>query len=411
MKQEDKSLLRELAKKYMEKAHDPVMDEKVNLWKALNRGKMVRPMVLIDQLPWNELNIGDELVCAVEEPYWRGVEWRMRTDLFKLKYFPVDYVIDQFITLPKTFLYDTNGMKRQEHILASDKTNAVVSRKFDNQFEEYEDLEKIQKPKVEYFEKVSLEHYEQGLELFDGVAPVRLGGIMNFHLGVWDTITNFMGVENIYYEMADRPEFLLAIAEKMTASILEAIDLVNELKLAGDHSNLCHCSHIYTDELLPEGGASRGADTKNCWAFGLAQLFTAASPELFEELEFPFVSKMAEKFGMIYYGCCDRLDDRLDIVKKIPNLKKVSCSPWSDRKAFAEKIGTEIVMSNKPTPTFMGTSHFDEAAIRKDLTLTRDLARENNVNLEFILKDISTVLYEPERLTKWADIAMEVVNS
>jgi hypothetical protein len=114
---------------------------------------------------------------------------------------------------------------------------------------------------------------------------------------------------------------------------------------------------------------------------------------------------------MIYYGCCDRLDDRLDMVLTIPNLKKVSCSPWADRDAFAEKIGPKVIMSNKPTPALVATASLDEEEIRKDLQWTVKAAKRNNVNLEIVLKDISTVKCEPERLTRWADIAMDVVNN
>ena len=116
---------------------------------------------------------------------------------------------------------------------------------------------------------------------------------------------------------------------------------------------------------------------------------------------------MAEPFGTIYYGCCDRLDDRLDLVKKIPHVRKVSCSPWSDRKAFAERIGPELIMSNKPNPAYVATDALDEDVIRADLRQTITLAQENRVNLELILKDISTVRHQPERLARWAAIAME----
>jgi len=119
---------------------------------------------------------------------------------------------------------------------------------------------------------------------------------------------------------------------------------------------------------------------------------------------------MAEYFGMIYYGCCDRLDDRLDVVKKIPHVKKVSCSPWSDRDVFAERIGPDLVMSNKPTPALVAMESFEPEAVKKDLELTLLAAKRNNVNLEFILKDISTIKYQPQRLTEWADIAMKAVT-
>jgi len=199
--------------------------------------------------------------------------------------------------------------------------------------------------------------------------------------------------------------------ERITEATISGIKQANELKVHNDIANTCHCSYVYTDELLPDFGAGKGPVSYNCWAFGMAQLFTSVSPKVTEEFEIPYISRMAEYFGMIYYGCCDRLDDRLDLIKKIPNLKKVSCSPWSDRKRFAEQIGNDLIMSAKPSPAFIADNSPDWDTIRKDLQLTVDLAKANNVNLEIILKDISTVRFQPERLVKWAEIAMEVVQN
>ena len=42
---------------------------------------------------------------------------------------------------------------------------------------------------------------------------------------------------------------------------------------------------------------------------------------------------------------------------------------------------------------------------------TVELAKANHVNLEIILKDISTVRFELDRLTRQADISMEVVQN
>ncbi len=143
----------------------------------------------------------------------------------------------------------------------------------------------------------------------------------------------------------------------------------------------------------------------------MAQLFTSVSPETTREFELPYIKRMAEPFGMIYYGCCDRLDDRLDIIREIPNLKKVSCSPWSDKKRFTREIGETLIMSYKPTPAYVADENVNWAEVRKDLQETYDLAKENKVNLEIILKDISTVRSDPDRLTRWSEIAMEIVRS
>lgn len=406
----DITILRDLGKKYMDIATLPVQKEKIELWKAINRGKMQRPMVVIDQLPINELNNNNELTCQIQDPFWRNIEFDLRFTLYKWNHFPVDMVLDPFITIPKAITNSRYGIGRVVDTLETDPTGSVVAQHFTNQFNSMEDVEKIKDMIITHDAVTSKLRLDQASHIFDGIAPVKSSGGIQFHLGVWDTISEFMGVENIYFGLMDRPELLHAIVNKMTNSVLAGIKQANELGIMNDSINTCHCSYTYTDELLPTSGAGKGPVSKNSWAFGLAQPFSSVSPDVTEEFELPYISKMAEQFGMIYYGCCDRLDDRLDLVKRIPNVKKVSCSPWSNRHVFAEKIGPKLTMSNKPNPAFIATSSVNYDEIRRDLRETVKAAKDNNVNLEIILKDISTVQYQPERIKKWAEIAMEVVS-
>ena len=325
--------------------------------------------------------------------------------MYKWNHFRADMVMDSFITIPRAFEMDLYGVAAE-----MEKTESVaLSYKFINQFNQLSDISKIKGPSVNYNAEESNRRLAEAEDLFCGIAPVNLSGAQ-FHLGVWDYATLFMGVEQIYIDLMERPELLHAVIGRMTDCVLEGVKKVNEFKICDSNTNLCHCSHIYTEELLPDSGAGLAPITKNCWAFGLAQLFTSVSNEAFEEFELPYISKMAGQFGMIYYGCCDRLDHRLHLVKKIPNVKKISCSPWSDRNAFAENIGPELVMSFKPNPAYIAGHTVDYDVIRQDLLHTYNAAKANHVNLEFILKDISTVNHEPERLARWADIAMEIVN-
>jgi len=408
----DKKVLQEIGARYMEIATLPVQKEKIGLWKALNRSKMARPMVTINNIPWHELNHNGELDCMVENPYWRDVELELRKAVYQWKHFPVDRVLDPFIIIPMAIpkWEQEYGIDQKEELCSLDSANDVVAHHYENQLQTMDDIKKLKDLPITHDTERSKLLCEQGRNIFSGIAAIKMRGVQ-FHLGIWDYVSSRMGVEDIFYNLIDRPEFIHTILNKLTDATLYGIKQANDLKIHDDITNICHCSHIYTDELLPDSGAGKGPVSKNCWAFGLAQLFTSLSPDMFEEFEVPYITKMAEQFGMIYYGCCDRLDDRLDLVKKIPNVRKVSCSPWSKREAFAEKIGKDLVMSNKPNPAFIATSLVDYDEIRKDLAYTCELARKNNVNLELILKDISTVRYEPERLTRWAEIAMEVVEN
>jgi len=403
----EKSVLRTLVSEYMTFASLPVQKEKIELWKALNRGEMIRPMVTIDQLPWPELMCG-ELVCEIADPIWRAVEDDLRKTLYKWKHFPADMVLDPFIAVPKAVRRSGFGMKVMQETLGPEDSTAKAQR-YINQIVELDDVWKILDERITHDEDETARRMAEAEALFGDLAPVRAAGC-DFHLGIWDRLTSYMSVDECYLAFYDNPELLHAAMERLTCATIAAIDDANRLGVCNDIANVCHCSHIYTDELLPDSGAGKGSVTKNCWSLGLAQLFTAVSPELFGEFELPYITRMAEYFGMIYYGCCDRLDDRLDLVKRIPNVRKVSCSPWSDRAAFAEKIGAKLVMSAKPTPALLATGSFDEDAVRRDLELTRELAGRYHVNLEFLLKDVSTVRNEPERLTRWADTAVRVME-
>jgi len=406
--QKERETLQNLAKAYMEAASLPVQQEKIDLWKALNRGKMKRPMVTIDQLPWHELNASGELTLVVENPFWREVEKHMRQQLYMWNNFPADMVIEPCIPIPMAISGIGYGVRIQEELLLLDEKNDVMSHYYANQFETEADLGKVHNMQLTHDEAETARRMETAHDLFGGIIGVRPQGHI-FHLGLWDFISQTMGIGELYYSLADRPEYMHALMRRLTDSALSGIKQANELGLHDSQSNICHCSYIYTDELLPEPGEGKAPISQNSWAFGLAQPFTSVSPATTKEFEVPYISELAEHFGGIYYGCCDRLDDRLDIVKEIPNVRKFSCSPWSNMDAFAERIGSKLTMSVKPNPAMLAGAAIDYGLIEKDLRRTAEVARCNNVNLEIILKDISTINYEPKRLTKWNDIAMSVV--
>jgi hypothetical protein len=131
---------------------------------------------------------------------------------------------------------------------------------------------------------------------------------------------------------------------------------------------------------------------------------------MFQEFEVDYASRICERFGLVYYGCCDPLDKKMKQVRMIPHVRKVSMSPWVDQARGAAEIGRDFVFSRKPSPALLAFDPFDPAEIRRDLNATVQVCLENDCPLEFILKDISTVRYQPERLFQWAEIAMQVVE-
>ncbi len=405
----DMDVLRPLIQRYAEIAALPIQGVKRELWRDNNEHRSARPMVLIDQICWNELNADGGLNEQCEDPYWRGVESELRKKIYCWEHMPVDMVFNPYISLPKP-LHNTGwGLKADFDQRTQQADESLFSYSFHNVLEEEEDVEKIQMPEITLDEQKLREIQQEADILCQGIIPYRMQG-ETLHLGVWDRISEWMGVQNCYIELIDRPEFLHAIMERLTQGLLHQIDTLNRLKAYDVTGNITHCSHTFTDNLPGKDCDLDHGTTQQGWAFGLAQLFTACSPDVTAEFEVPYMNRVFPHFGAIYYGCCERLDDRLDVIAKLKNVRKISCSPWSHKEHFAERMPDYCVMSAKPTPALLATESFDEDAVRKDLRETIDAAKRYNRNLEFLLKDISTIHNDPKRLWRWAEIAMEEVQ-
>ena len=111
MNKQDKGIIRELAARVAEIGALPVQDEKRALWRKLNAKKPARPMVMIDQVCWNEMNVDDELTLRCSDPECRSYEESLRRTLFQWKHFPVDMVVEPFILVPKAVLNTFFGEK------------------------------------------------------------------------------------------------------------------------------------------------------------------------------------------------------------------------------------------------------------------------------------------------------------
>ena len=85
-------------------------------------------------------------------------------------------------------------------------------------------------------------------------------------------------------------------------------------------------------------------------------------------------------------------------------------SPWVDVEKAAEQMGRDLIFSRKPNPAFVAGNSWDPGIVERDLRDTFERCARHGCPLEYILKDISTVGYQPQRLWEWADIAMRIAQ-
>ncbi|MDP6058259.1 MAG: hypothetical protein QGH33_05175, partial [Pirellulaceae bacterium] len=83
---QDRDILRELGGRMAEIGALPVQREKIGMWKALNGLKPVRPMVMVDNIPWNEMDVDGELALQTEDEFCRYFETKLRRTLYAWKH-------------------------------------------------------------------------------------------------------------------------------------------------------------------------------------------------------------------------------------------------------------------------------------------------------------------------------------
>jgi hypothetical protein len=409
----DVDIVRQLAARVKEIAALPVQEKKRVLWRKLNALKPARPMVMIDQVCWNEMNTGEELTLRCVDKECRRYEEHLRRTLYQWKHFPVDMVVESFVRVPKAIVNTGFGIQVREETAVGDPTNEVVGHKFENQFQTEDDIEKIRMPRVSHNTDETARRLDVAHELFDGLLDVRPWGFgenCDLNLSLWDPISTWMGVEGALLAIVDRPDFVHRLLGRLTDGHLCKFDQLEEQGLLCGQQSVVHCTGAYTDELPATGYNPERPRTKDLWAVGLAQMLSTVSPEMFKEFEVHYAARLCERFGLVYYGCCDPLDGKMAEVRQIPNVRKVSMSPWVNEERGAAEIGGDFVYSRKPNPALLAWDRFDSDQVRADLMTTRKVCEKHGCPLEFILKDISTVRYQPERLAEWARIAMQVVG-
>ena len=403
MLQKDKEIIRELAKQYMELATDESQQKMNKRMLDTNDLKLVRPPVLIDEIPWYQMNIDNELTCLCEDKETRKVEAWLRQALYRRKHFKADTMLEPFY--PVVMAYDSTGIgiELKEEIIRTDGQNNIVSHGYEDVLEDESSVDLIKIPSFTARPDKDEARVAFLSELLGDALPVKLCGRSYLYHAPWDKIARYRGMEAILYDFYDRPEHLHAIRQKFHDIAVAEMDFIEkELHVCPNRPNL-HCTPAYISGLAEDGW-------KATWLRTMAQGFSEVSPAMHQEFELDYIMKIADRFAYTYYGCCEPLDNKLDIIFKIPNLRKVGVSPWAKEEIMAERLGGKYVYARKPNPAHVALST-DPDVIRKETEKTVKLCQKYGCPVEFVLKDISTVSNKPENLIVWSEVVSDVLDT
>lgn len=403
----DRSILRPLAERYSELAHLDVQKERLARYRKTNDLQQVRPVVLIDEVPWGEIR-DDALVnkCG------RDLQWLeggLRRALYQWDHFQVDMVIRPVYSVPKRAKFSGIGLEVRETEIKSTTGAYISSHEYEDQLSTEADLDRIHVPEITYDKAGTERAFEQASEVFSGLMPVKLSGGA-LQSSIWDQIARYRGVTNLLLDLAMRPEFMHQTVRKF-AEITEAtFRQYTELGMLDSDILLLHCT-VAPASALPAPDFSGRTRPKDVWGRCAAQIFGSVSPEMHDEFDLAYNEKLFADCGLLYYGCCEPMDSKIDILRKrFKNLRKVSITPWADPERAARNMGRDLVLAAKPNPAFVSSPKFNPVPVEQEIAKYLDACRRYGTVCEFVLKDISTIANNPDNLTKWAATVNRVVD-
>lgn len=134
------------------------------------------------------------------------------------------------------------------------------------------------------------------------------------------------------------------------------------------------------------------------------------SPEMFHEFIFPCYKRISENFSRLSYGCWEPVSAFWEDIKTLPNLKKVSISPWCDEDFMAEQLkNSGIIYHRKPSPNYLGVGdNLDEDAFRQHIEKTIKTAR--GCILEITQRDVYTIHHDINKVKRYVAIIRECID-
>ncbi|NQT20403.1 MAG: hypothetical protein HQ592_11905 [Planctomycetes bacterium] len=406
--QSDKRILRNAAMKVAEIASLPIQAERRELWKKHNGLGPVRPMILI--FPEGSFSSGELLPHATmqcEGETARNIEWELRSHIYEFEHFCDDKVVEKEWVVKKAISTSGWGISAQ-HISS---TEARGAWKFDPVIKDAADLKKMKMPDVYYDEKTTQEKLSEAQDLFGDILDVRLKGVAHISFHLMSQYADLRGLAEVMMDMYENPQMLhdaMAFLEEGHRGIVRQYVDMNLLSLNNNGTYQSSGGNGYTDELPAPGFDPERVRPCDIWASAEAQEMAQVSPQMHAEFVLACEKRLLEPFGLNGYGCCEDLTHKLDDVFTIPNIRRISISPWANVAACAEKLQDRYIFSWKPKPQHL-VGAFDPDMLREYIGHTIDAAK--GCVLEMILKDTHTCEGHPERFDRWARIARELVEA
>jgi hypothetical protein len=401
----DTSLLRQLARRVRGIADQPEMAVLRRRWLDHNSLKRGQPLILAyPEGAWPELVPEGSLEC--QDKTFRGWERQLRRRICWWEHIRDDQFIEPFFGVG--WSVDLGNYGFEIPYIYGDNRGSYV---WDPPMKDLErDIGKLRPRNLRLDRESTQKTLDLANNTFGDILPARIRGSLWWTLGLtWDAVL-LVGLEQLMLAMYDQPQALHQLMAFLRDDRLRLIEWAQAQGILSPNNGPDYVGSGgvgTTQELAPPLSGGDPVHLSDLWGFAESQETVGVSPQMFGEFVLPYQVPLLEKFGLNYYGCCEQLEHRIDLVlRHVPRLRRVSVAPQANQRVLAEKLGPKYIFTRKANPVPVCVE-FSEPAVRRDLRATLDLPIQGP--LEIILKDTHTVQNEPWRIGRWVEIAREEV--
>lgn len=396
MTSRDRDMLRGLGIRVAEEAASDRMARLRTAWTRLHDLDPIRPMFLFETDTILDFVPESELECV--DPAARAMERVLRHDLKHRQWIDDDKVLEPvaWVECP----IRSSGFGVEIHTVT---THDSIAYLYDYPIRDVADLARL-RPVTWTADRAAADRTaEEMRDVFRGLLDVGVRGPA-FHLPqLTGNLYRLIGMDRMYEWIYDHPEALAALCEYLADWYWGFLDwLEAEGLLFQNTTNVLvgSGSYGYASSLpacrLP-AVAARSADI---WGWIESQETATIDPDSFYTLFLPAMARIASRFGLVYYGCCEQLHDRFPrILSAIPRIRCVSISPWSDQRVMDDLLGGDRVFSRKMPPMFISGESPDLSGLSADVADTLRIRQSRPT--EFIYRDVYDIRNELPRLTEF----------
>jgi len=397
--------IRGLARQVAEAANSEENLYRRRLWQDSNSLRKPETIPVFCELydTWPE--VLPESVLISGDSLFAGIEYELRKTLYKYA-LGDDDVVEPWIPLQ---VVSNLGKDRNVSLWgfsierrASESRGWIYDR---HPVRDKEDVEKIVLPTLIYDEESTTERCNRVEDLVGDILPVKV--TLGFANRQWAKLHSWAsalcGMENLYIDMMERPDLIHALMQKMMNGMLHLMDECEEKNIL----TLNNTGRFSCDSIPQADFDESHIRFKDIWGRGESQEFDGVSPGMYHDFLFQYQLPILKRFGIINYGCCENLTDKIEFVKTMPNLRQFICSPWTNLKKVVDTLGDRYAIEWRQTAAgVIGAESIDD--LRKDFIEGLRISR--GCHVQIMLDSVMTLDGKPDRLKEWVAFAKEMVT-